>query len=133
VCNAQLGCEFVSRAPECCAPAWVGGGCGRWRLQLHPDVLFRAPVYWKTREGRKIVSIILATVLEVFQDFQYHRIFVDSTQRHIVLEFSARIGSDHLKGVDLVTLTEDRTQIAELEVCARLPTANLAGVCMLSA
>jgi hypothetical protein len=38
-------------------------------------------------------------VLEVFQNFKYHRTFVDGDQRAIVLEFSATIGVDHLKGV----------------------------------
>jgi hypothetical protein len=43
-------------------------------------------------------------VLEVFQNFKYHRTFLDDTKGSIVLEFSAMIGADQLKGVRVTRL-----------------------------
>ena len=44
---------------------------------LAPDVVFRAPTYWSERRGKPAVTVILSTVMTVFQDFRYHRQWID--------------------------------------------------------
>ncbi len=40
---------------------------------LHPDAVFRSPMAHKPYAGAPVVSMILNTVLTVFEDFAYHR------------------------------------------------------------
>ena len=60
--------------------------------------------------------IILSTVIEVFEDFTYHREWLMGDEW--ALEFSARIGDKQLKGVDLVTFDESG-KIVRFEVLIR--------------
>lgn len=86
---------------------------------LAPDVVFRAPTYWSERRGKPAVTVILSTVMTVFQDFRYHRQWIDGDEW--ALEFSARIGDLDLRGVDLIHL--EKGQIESLEVLIRPPNA----------
>lgn len=83
---------------------------------LAEDVVFRSPFVWKPTHGRMPTFIILSTVIDVFQDFAYHRELVDGD--NWALEFSARVSDLSLKGIDLIRWNEAR-QIVEFEVFVR--------------
>lgn len=83
---------------------------------LAEDVVFRSPYVWRPYHGRQAAWLILSTVIDVFQDFAYHRELADENNR--VLEFSARVGDLSLKGIDLIRL-DDQGQIVEFEVFIR--------------
>jgi 2,4-dienoyl-CoA reductase (NADPH2) len=59
---------------------------------LHPDAVFRSPVAHTPYPGADVVTLILGTVVQVFEDFTYHRTLVSDDSRSAVLEFSARVG-----------------------------------------
>ncbi len=86
---------------------------------LADDVTFRSPAYWKPRTGKSITLLILSVVMGVFEDFEYHRQWID--ENDWALEFTARIGNLALKGVDLITLQDGK--ITDLEVVIRPPNA----------
>jgi len=72
---------------------------------LAEDVRFHSPFVWTPKQGKRETHLILATVGGVFEDFTYHRQWIDG--REWALEFSARIGDLNLKGLDLVSLNEE--------------------------
>ncbi|SLN27613.1 nuclear transport factor 2 family protein [Oceanibacterium hippocampi] len=90
---------------------------------LAPDVRFHAPVYWQPREGREMVHLLLSNVIEIFEDFVYHREMVQGDD--CILEFSARIGDRQLKGVDLIRWGADG-RIVDFEVMIRPTNAHQA-------
>lgn len=83
---------------------------------LAEEVVFRSPFVWKPYYGRVPTFIILSTVIDLFQDFAYHREIVDGD--NWALEFSARVGDLSLKGIDLIRWN-DAGQIVEFEVFVR--------------
>ncbi len=83
---------------------------------LAEDVTFRSPFVWKPTHGRLPTFVILSTVIDVFQDFAYHRELIDGD--NWALEFSARVGDLSLKGIDLIRWNE-AGQIVEFEVFVR--------------
>lgn len=83
---------------------------------LAEDVTFRSPFVWKPYHGRLPTFVILSTVIDVFQDFAYHRELIDGD--NWALEFSARVDGLSLKGIDLIRWNE-AGQIAEFEVFVR--------------
>ena len=85
---------------------------------LHPEVAFRSPMVFKPYEGAVVVTMILSTVLDVFEDFAYHRAFFSEDGQEVVLEFSARVGEKSLKGVDIVRFDTDG-RITAFEVMIR--------------
>ena len=52
--------------------------------------LFRSPVGLKPYPGRDLVCLLLRTAAGVFEDFKYHREFLDG--ENAALEFRAHIG-----------------------------------------
>lgn len=89
---------------------------------LDADVVFKAPTYWSDRTGSGEVKAVLTAVMSVFEDFEYHRQWIDGDDW--ALEFSARIGRLALHGVDLIHL--ENGQITEFEVMIRPPNAVMA-------
>lgn len=87
---------------------------------LAEDITFRSPVYWKPMRGRQTVALVLGTVIQLFEDFQYHREWIthDEAGEQWALEFSAHIGEVQLKGLDLVRWNDDGL-IEEFEVMIR--------------
>ncbi|MAL92265.1 MAG: polyketide cyclase [Pseudomonas sp.] len=85
---------------------------------LHPQVVFRSPMAYKPYEGAAAVNLILNTVLQVFEDFRYHRELVSAEGSDVVLEFSARVGDRELKGIDMIRFDE-AGKIVEFEVMIR--------------
>lgn len=85
---------------------------------LAPDAVFRSPMAHTPYPGAPVVSMILNTVIKVFEDFTYHRELASGDGYSVVLEFSARVGDKQLKGIDLIRFNE-QGQIIEFEVMVR--------------
>jgi hypothetical protein len=83
---------------------------------LADDVLLRSPVLWKPKEGKATVMLYLSSVARVLEDFTYQRQFVGDNA--VVLEFSARVGSLSVKGVDIFQFNA-AGQIVDIEVMVR--------------
>ena len=64
------------------------------------DAVFRSPVGLKPYPGRDLVCLLLRTAAGVFEDFKYHREFLDG--ENAALEFSAHIGDVELKAVHII-------------------------------
>ena len=91
---------------------------GALRGILHPQAMFRSPMAHTPYPGAAAVLLILSNVVQVFEDFAYHRQLVSDDGLSVVLEFSARVGDKQLKGIDLVRFNE-QGQITEFEVMVR--------------
>jgi hypothetical protein len=85
---------------------------------LAPDAVFRSPMAHTPYPGAPVVSMILNTVINVFEDFTYHRELATGDGLSVVLEFSARVADKQLKGIDLIRFNE-HGQIIEFEVMIR--------------
>jgi hypothetical protein len=93
------------------------------RTLLAPDVTFRSPVAHTPYRGQETVAFLLGNVVQVFQDFTYHREFIAGDS--VTLEFSARVGDLDLKGVDVIKL-DAAGRIADFEVMIRPASALMA-------
>ncbi len=85
---------------------------------VHPDAVFRSPMAIHPYQPADALILALNTVIQVFQDFTYHRQLASEDGLNAVLEFSARVGDKQLKGIDLVRFDEDG-KIVEFEVMVR--------------
>ena len=90
---------------------------------IHPDAVFRSPVAHTPYQGREALKLALTTVIDVFEDFAYHREFHTDDGKNVTLEFSAHIGGKQLKGVDLIEFDDDGF-ITQFEVMVR-PASGL--------
>ena len=80
------------------------------------EVHFAVRRCFKPYEGRDAVAMLLATVVEVFEDFSY----TDQveTAGTAVLAFSARVGDRELDGIDLLRF-DDKGKVYEMAVYIR--------------
>lgn len=85
---------------------------------LAESVVFRSPMAHTPYPGAPVVSTILNTVLQVFEDFRYHRQLATADGLSVVLEFSARVNGRELKGIDMIRFDE-QGKIVEFEVMVR--------------
>lgn len=85
---------------------------------VHPDAVFRSPMAINAYATAPALILALTTVLQVFEDFTYHRQLASDDGLDIVLEFSARVGDKNLKGIDLIRF-DTQGQIVEFEVMVR--------------
>lgn len=85
---------------------------------VHPDAVFRSPMAITPYASREAVLLILNTVLQVFEDFEYDRTFFTDDGFGVVLEFAARVGDRRLAGVDMITFDTDGL-ITAFEVMVR--------------
>jgi hypothetical protein len=85
---------------------------------VHPDAVFRSPMAIHPYQPAAALILVLSTVIQVFEDFAYHRQLASDDGLNVVLEFSARVGDKQLKGIDLIRFNEDG-QIVEFEVMVR--------------
>ena len=85
---------------------------------LDDAVVFRSPVAFKPYEGKQVVFFILTNVIQVFENFTYHREFYTEDGLNVVLEFSANIGDKKLKGIDMIRFNEEG-QMVDFEVMIR--------------
>jgi hypothetical protein len=67
--------------------------------------------------GRTATLLVLTTVVQIFENFRYHREFVAGSH-DAALEFSANIGKWQLKGIDLIKFNASGEMI-EFEVMVR--------------
>lgn len=94
------------------------GDLGALPSLLDPHAVFRSPMAHTPYPGAPVVSMILNTVSQVFQDFAYHRELASADGLDVVLEFSAKVGDKQLKGIDMIRFNE-QGKIVEFEVMVR--------------
>lgn len=85
---------------------------------LADEVVFRSPVAFNPYPGKPVVYFILTNVIQVFENFIYHREFYSEDGNHVVLEFSANVGDKKLKGIDMIQFN-NQGQIIDFEVMIR--------------
>lgn len=85
---------------------------------VHPAAVFRSPMAHQPYASSQAVVLILSTVINVFEDFTYHREFASDDGLNVVLEFSARVSDKQLKGIDMIRFDETG-KIVEFEVMVR--------------
>ncbi len=85
---------------------------------VHPQAEFRSPMANSPYKSADAVVLVLGTVIEVFENFAYHRELSSDDGLNIVLEFSANVGDKQLKGIDLIRFDE-QGKITEFEVMIR--------------
>jgi len=84
---------------------------------LSEHIVFRSPIVQSPIPGRAATLLVLTTVVQIFENFSYHRTFVAGSH-DVALEFAANIGKWQLKGIDLVKFEEAGAMI-EFEVLIR--------------
>jgi hypothetical protein len=84
---------------------------------LSEHIVFRSPLLQSPIPGRPAALLVLTTVVQIFENFRYHRTFIAGSH-DAALEFSANIGKWQLRGVDLITFSESG-EIVEFEVMIR--------------
>lgn len=85
---------------------------------LAEEVVFRSPVAFQPYPGKQMVFFILTNVIQVFENFTYHREFISENGNNVVLEFSANVSDKKLKGVDMIQFNEEG-QMIDFEVMIR--------------
>ena len=84
---------------------------------LSEHIVFRSPFVQSPIPGRTATLLVLTAVVQIFENFRYHRTFV-AGPHDAALEFSANIGKWQLRGVDLIKFSEAGEMI-EFEVMIR--------------
>ncbi len=85
---------------------------------VHPDAVFRSPMAHTAYGPAPALIMVLGTVIQVFENFTYHREFASSDGLNVVLEFSADVGDKKLKGIDMIRFDETG-KIVDFEVMVR--------------
>lgn len=85
---------------------------------LHPEAVFRSPMAHTAYGPAPALVLILGTVMQVFENFTYHREFASEDGLNVVLEFSATVGDKQLKGIDMIRFDE-HGKIVDFEVMVR--------------
>ena len=84
---------------------------------LAEHIVFRSPFVQSPIAGRMATLLVLTTVVQIFENFRYHREFAAGSH-DAALEFSANIGKWQLKGIDLIKF-DASGQMTEFEVMIR--------------
>ena len=85
---------------------------------LHPKAVFRSPMAHTPYPSAQAVQLILGNVMQVFEDFKYHRELASADGLSVVLEFSAQVNGKDLKGIDMVQFDAEG-KIVDFEVMVR--------------
>ena len=88
-----------------------------WPRCCRNILCFAPPSCNRRFPGRTATLLVLTTVVQIFENFRYHREFVAGSH-DAALEFSANIGKWQLKGIDLIKFDEQGKMI-EFEVMVR--------------
>lgn len=91
---------------------------GELHAIVHPDAVFRSPIAHEAYTPASALILVLSTVIQVFENFAYHRQLASDDGLSVVLEFSASVGDKKLKGIDFIRFNE-QGQIVEFEVMVR--------------
>lgn len=108
----------VARALEHWHQMIAKGDFGELHTIVHPDAVFRSPMANSPYGPAPALILALTTVIEVLEDFRYHRQLATDDGLNVMLEFSARVGDRLLKGIDLIRFNE-QGQILDFEVMVR--------------
>ena len=84
---------------------------------LSEHIVFRSPFVQSPIPGRAATVLVLTTVVQIFENFRYHRTFIAGSH-DVALEFSANIGKWQLKGIDLIKFNA-AGEMVEFEVMIR--------------
>src|SRR3981189_3533210 len=84
---------------------------------LSEHIVFHSPFLQSPIPGRAATLLVLTTVVQIFENFRYHRTFV-AGPHDVALEFAANIGKWQLKGIDLIKFNEAGEMI-DFEVMIR--------------
>jgi hypothetical protein len=84
---------------------------------LSEHIVFRSPFVQSPIPGRPAALLVLTTVVQIFENFTYHRTFICGSA-DVALEFGANIGKWQLRGVDLIKFN-DAGEMIEFEVMVR--------------
>jgi hypothetical protein len=84
---------------------------------LSEHIVFRSPFVQSPIAGRRAALLVLTTVVQIFENFRYHRTFIAGSH-DAALEFGADIGKWQPKGVDLIKF-DDAGKMIEFEVMVR--------------
>src|SRR5260370_3052172 len=84
---------------------------------LAEHIVFRSPFVQSPIIGRPATLLVLTTVVQIFENFRYHRTFTGGSH-DVALEFAANIGKWQLKGIDLIKFN-DAGEMIEFEVMIR--------------
>jgi hypothetical protein len=87
------------------------------RPLLAEHIVFRSPFVQSPIPGRTATLLVLTTVVQIFENFRYHREFAAGSH-DAALEFSANIGKWQLKGIDLIKFNTSG-EMVEFEVMIR--------------
>ena len=87
------------------------------RETLAEDVVLHSPILFRGFEGRDMTMVVLANVIEVFEDFRYlDEVHGDGS---VVLRFAAKVdGKFEIEGIDYLTLDADG-RVTDLTVFLR--------------
>ena len=91
---------------------------GELHTIVHPNAVLRSPIAASAYTPAAALILALSAVIDVFENFAYHRQLASDDGLNVVLEFSANIGDRELKGIDLIRFNE-QGQIEEFEVMIR--------------
>ncbi|HOK00860.1 MAG TPA: nuclear transport factor 2 family protein [Spirochaetota bacterium] len=83
---------------------------------ISDKIIFYSPVVFKPKQTKEEAIFVLSNVIEVLQNFRYHREFIDGNDW--ALEFSAEVAGKSVKGIDLIHFDENG-QIVNFEVLIR--------------
>ncbi len=83
---------------------------------LDENVEFHSPTVWQPKLGREVTAYILQMIIDIFENFQYHREWTEGN--NFALEFSAQVDGKNLKGIDLIRWN-DEGKIVHFEVMLR--------------
>src|SRR6202011_463689 len=118
----QMGeIQLLAPLPQRTLEDWhrfvASGDQGLLASLLAKDMVFRSPFVQSPIPGRTATLLVLTTVVQIFENFRYHRSFAGGPH-DAALEFSANIGKWQLKGIDLVKFDESGEMI-EFEIVIR--------------
>jgi hypothetical protein len=95
----------------------ASGDHGLLASLLSEHIVFRSPFVQSPIPGRPATLLVLTTVVQIFENFRYHRTFIAGSH-NVALEFSANIGKWQLKGIDLIKFNASG-EMVEFEVMVR--------------
>src|ERR1700726_4459018 len=113
--------QLLAPLPQRTLEGWhrfvASGDHGLLASLLAEDIVFRSPFVQSPIPGRTATLLVLTTVVQIFENFRYHRTFT-AGPHDAALEFSANIGKWQLKGIDLIQFNASG-EMTEFEVMIR--------------